>query len=69
MVAAMAAAVAPGGLLLMPSFNLVERKQRAQVWDVTSTPSTVGSSTTLYQVPTHSTLSKNEKIKCARTLR
>jgi len=41
-VAAMAAAVAPGGLLLMPSFNLVERKQRAQVWDVTSTPSTVG---------------------------
>jgi aminoglycoside 3-N-acetyltransferase len=32
----------PAGLLLMPSFNLVERSRRAETWDLHSTPSTVG---------------------------
>lgn len=32
----------PEGLLLMPSFNLVERARRAETWDVQTTPSTVG---------------------------
>ena len=34
--------VGPEGLLLMPSFNLVEDDMRAQTWDVATTPSTVG---------------------------
>lgn len=32
----------PEGLLLMPSFNLVERARRAETWNVLTTPSTVG---------------------------
>lgn len=32
----------PEGLLLMPSFNLVERERRAETWDAQTTPSTVG---------------------------
>jgi aminoglycoside 3-N-acetyltransferase len=35
-------AVGPEGLILMPSFNLVERDRRAETWDVRTTPSTVG---------------------------
>ena len=35
-------AVGTDGLVLMPSFNLVEWDQRALVWNVDSTPSTVG---------------------------
>jgi aminoglycoside 3-N-acetyltransferase len=34
--------VGPDGLILMPSFNLVERERRAEIWDPASTPSTVG---------------------------
>lgn len=34
--------VGPEGLILMPSFNLVERERRAATWDVATTPSTVG---------------------------
>ena len=41
-VAALEAALGPDGLLLMPSFNLVERDLRAKTWDIGSTPSTVG---------------------------
>lgn len=32
----------PEGLLLMPSFNLVERARRAETWNAQTTPSTVG---------------------------
>lgn len=39
---ALEAAVGPEGLLLMPSFNLVERELRAETWDHATTPSTVG---------------------------
>ncbi len=39
---ALEAAIGTGGLLLMPSFNLVERNKRAETWDHASTPSTVG---------------------------
>ena len=35
-------AVGPEGLLLMPSFNLVAKEQRASTWNHASTPSTVG---------------------------
>ncbi len=35
-------AVGPAGLILMPSFNLVERNRRAETWDLENTPSTVG---------------------------
>jgi aminoglycoside 3-N-acetyltransferase len=41
-VAALEEAVGPEGLLLMPSFNLVKRDQRAATWNIASTPSTVG---------------------------
>ena len=41
-VAALEDAVGPEGLLMMPSFNLVEWERRAEVWDVGATPSTVG---------------------------
>ena len=41
-VAALEDSVGPGGLLLMPSFNLIERHLRPDVWDVSTTPSTVG---------------------------
>jgi len=34
--------LAPGGLLLMPSFNLVEKDKRAENWNIAGTPSTVG---------------------------
>lgn len=34
--------VGPDGLILMPSFNLVERDRRAETWDLERTPSTVG---------------------------
>lgn len=39
---ALEAAIGTDGLLLMPSFNLVEREERAETWDHASTPSTVG---------------------------
>ena len=42
MVAALEDAVGPEGLLMMPSFNLVEWERRAEIWDVGATPSTVG---------------------------
>lgn len=35
-------ALGPDGLLLMPSFNLVEHDRRAETWDIRTTPSTVG---------------------------
>jgi len=35
-------AVEPDGLILMPSFNLVESEKRAETWDLATTPSTVG---------------------------
>ena len=36
-------AVGPDGLILMPSFNLVEgRDKRVQTWDIKTAPSTVG---------------------------
>lgn len=35
-------ALGPDGLLLMPSFNLVESERRAETWDLRATPSTVG---------------------------
>lgn len=34
--------VAPAGVVLMPSFNLIEESQRAASWNPTTTPSTVG---------------------------
>lgn len=39
---ALEAAIGTDGLLLMPSFNLVERENRAATWVHASTPSTVG---------------------------
>ena len=41
-VAALEEAVWPGGLILMPSFNLIDWDERPKVWDVKTTPSTVG---------------------------
>lgn len=41
-VSALEEVLGPQGLLLMPSFNLVERDLRAKTWDLASTPSTVG---------------------------
>jgi aminoglycoside 3-N-acetyltransferase len=41
-VSALEAAVGSEGLILMPSFNLVESGQRAEIWDIETTPSTVG---------------------------
>ncbi len=35
-------AVGVEGLILMPSFNLVEGPKRAETWDIETTPSTVG---------------------------
>ncbi|MSS73749.1 MAG: AAC(3) family N-acetyltransferase [Candidatus Latescibacteria bacterium] len=35
-------ALGPDGLLLMPSFNLVEPDRRAETWDIRTTPSTTG---------------------------
>ena len=34
--------IGPEGLLLMPSFNLVEGDRRTETWDIRTTPSTVG---------------------------
>ena len=39
---ALEAAIGPAGLLLMPSFNLVQWELRPQTWDHAATPSTVG---------------------------
>ena len=39
---ALQAAVGPAGLLLMPSFHLIRRDDRARLWDPAATPSTVG---------------------------
>ncbi len=41
-VAALEQAVGPDGLLLMPAFNLVDKDKRAESWNISSTPSTVG---------------------------
>ena len=35
-------AVGPSGLILMPSFNLIDRERRAMAWNLERTPSTVG---------------------------
>ena len=35
-------AVGPQGLILMPSFNLIDEEKRTKVWNVQTTPSTVG---------------------------
>ena len=39
---ALQAAIDPDGLILMPSFHLIERSERARRWDWATTPSTVG---------------------------
>ena len=39
---ALEAAIGPGGLLLMPSFNLITWESRPKTWDLDNTPSTVG---------------------------
>jgi len=41
-VSALEDAVGPDGLILMPSFNLVESDKRAETWNIETTPSTVG---------------------------
>jgi aminoglycoside 3-N-acetyltransferase len=41
-IGAMEDAVGPEGLILLPSFHLIERHRRAEVWDFENTPSTVG---------------------------
>jgi aminoglycoside 3-N-acetyltransferase len=41
-VGALEEAVGPKGLILMPSFNLVEGPRRAETWEIETTPSTVG---------------------------
>ncbi len=41
-IAALEKSIAPDGLLLMPSFNLVDKDKRASTWNIESTPSTVG---------------------------
>ena len=41
-VGALEESIGPRGLLLMPSFNLVEGERRAETWDPETTPSTVG---------------------------
>jgi aminoglycoside 3-N-acetyltransferase len=41
-VCALEDALGPDGLLLMPSFNLVEHDRRAETWDRRTTPSTTG---------------------------
>ena len=41
-VAALEDVVGPEGLVLMPSFNLVEKERRTSAWDPETTPSTVG---------------------------
>ena len=41
-ISALEKAVGPEGLLLMPSFNLVDWDKRAETWNIETTPSTVG---------------------------
>jgi len=41
-IAALEDAVGEEGLLLLPSFNLVENEDRAKTWNIETTPSTVG---------------------------
>lgn len=41
-VGALEDAVGPDGLILLPSFNLVENDRRAETWDIETTPSAVG---------------------------
>jgi len=41
-IAALEEAAGPGGLILMPTFNLVEHHRRPLTWNVETTPSTVG---------------------------
>ena len=41
-VSALEDAVGPEGLILMPSFNLVDPPRRAETWNIGTTPSTVG---------------------------
>ena len=50
MVAALERAVGLDGLLLMPSFNLVPKEQRAATWNPATTPSTVGWLTEYFRV-------------------
>jgi aminoglycoside 3-N-acetyltransferase len=47
---AMLDVLGPGGLLLMPSFNLVPREQRASTWNIATTPSTVGWLTEVFRL-------------------
>lgn len=42
MIGALEDAVGSQGLILLPSFNLIEGQRRAEVWDHASTPSSVG---------------------------
>ena len=41
-VGALEDAIGPDGLILMPSFNLVKKEERAATWNPATTPSTVG---------------------------
>ncbi|MEI8309138.1 MAG: AAC(3) family N-acetyltransferase [Verrucomicrobiota bacterium] len=49
-IASLEDALAPGGLLLMPSFNLVEKDKRAGTWNIATTPSTVGYLTEFFRL-------------------
>ena len=49
-IASLEDALVPGGLLLMPGFNLVEKDKRAETWNITTTPSTVGYLTELFRL-------------------
>jgi len=49
-VSALEQAIAPDGLLLMPSFNLVDKDKRASTWNIATTPSTVGYLTEFFRL-------------------
>ncbi len=49
-IAALEQAIAPEGLLLMPSFNLVDKDKRASTWNIDTTPSTVGYLTEFFRL-------------------
>lgn len=49
-IAALEQSIAPEGLLLMPSFNLVDKDKRASTWNIDTTPSTVGYLTEFFRL-------------------
>jgi aminoglycoside N3'-acetyltransferase len=49
-ISALEDAVGSGGLLLMPSFNLVPQERRAATWNLATTPSTVGYLTEFFRL-------------------